>query len=372
MERQSGFLHGSLLRTGIQDISPGIGGRNALAMKTPRLHAVSVRMLCLVTAMVAGCVEIQSTPQPVVSKRIQMHMGTLVAVTAVASDKHVGDRAVQAAFDEIKRLEQLLSTWRADSELSQVNAEAGRRPVQVSRETLQLVIRSLDIAQLTQGGFNIALGPAIEAWSVTERQHIPEIEELDRLKPLVDWTRIQVSPARRTIYLPHTGMRIDVGGIGKGYAADRAVEEMKHAGALGGVVALSGDIKTFGILPERNGFPIGIRHPRQEGGLIAMIDLKDEAISTAGDYERFFERDGIRYHHILDPQTLQPARACQSVTVIAKEGVVADGLDTAIFVLGPDQGMALAERLPDVEAIIVDSEGKMTVSSGLRDRLRDP
>jgi FAD:protein FMN transferase len=341
-------------------------------MKTLRPHALSMRMMCLVMTLMVGCVEIQPTSPPFVSKRIQLHMGSLVTVTALASNKHVGDRAVQAAFDEIKRLEQLLSTWRSDSELSQVNAEAGRRPVQVSRETLQLVIRALEIAELTQGGFNIALGPAIDAWSVTERQYIPDKEELERLKPLVDWTHIHVNRELRTIYLPHKGMRIDVGGIGKGYAADRAVEEMRRAGAMGGVVALSGDIKTFGILPERSGFPVGIRHPRQEGALIALIDLTDEAISTAGDYEQFFDRDGIRYHHILDPQTLRPARTCQSVTVIAKEGTVADGLDTGIFVLGPEQGMALAERLPDVEAIIIDDRGKITVSSGLRDRLRTP
>ena len=334
--------------------------------------ALPTTILCLVMTLATGCANIQPTSLPVVSKRMQMHMGSLVTVTAVAFDKNVSDGAVQAAFDEIKRLEQLLSTWRSDSELSQVNAEAGRRPVQVSRETLQLVIRALDIAKLTLGGFNIALGPAIEAWSVTERQHIPEKEELERLKPLVDWTRIQVDRGQRTIYLPHKGMRIDVGGIGKGYAADRAVEEMKRAGAVGGVVALSGDIKTFGSLPERRGFPVGIRHPRQEGALIAIIDLMDEAISTAGDYERFFERDGIRYHHILDPHTLWPARACRSVTVIAEEGTVADGLDTGIFVLGPERGMALVERLPHIEAIIIDNDGKMIVSSGLRDRLRAP
>lgn len=340
-------------------------------MKTPRLHAISIRIFYLMITMTAGCVGIQSST-PVVSKRIQMHMGTLVTVTAVASDKKAGDRALQAAFNEIKRLEQLLSTWRADSELSQVNAAAGHRPVQVSPETLQLVIRALDIAEQTHGGFNIALGPAVEVWSVTERQHIPDEEELERLKPLVDWTRIQVNTERRTVYLPQKGMQIDIGGIGKGYAADRAVVEMKRVGALGGVVALSGDIKTFGILPDQKGFSVGIRHPRREDALRAMIDLKDEAISTAGDYERFFERDGVRYHHILDPHTLQPARACQSVTIIAKEGVVADGLDTGIFVLGPEAGMVLAERLPDVEAIIIDKDGKMTVSSGLRDRLRAP
>jgi thiamine biosynthesis lipoprotein len=299
-------------------------------------------------------------------------MGTLVTITAVASDKDTANRAIQAGFDEIKRLERLLSTWRSNSELSHVNAEAGLQPVRVSPETLELVVRSMEMSQLTDGGFNIAVGPAMEAWSFTERQRIPSDEELQQLKPLVDWTNIQINNEAQTIFLPHKGMRVDIGGIGKGYAADRAVEEMKRAGAQSGVVALSGDIKTFGVLPERDGFPVGIKHPRDEETLIAVIDLKDEAISTAGDYERFFERDGVRYHHILDPQTLRPARGCQSVTVIAKEGAVADGLDTGIFVLGPTRGMELVERLPDVEAIIIDDEGRVTVSSGLRGRLRAP
>jgi len=321
---------------------------------------------------VAGCVGTHSVPQVVVSKRAQMHMGTLVTITVVSSDSSTGNAAMQAGFDEIKRLEQLLSTWRSDSELSRVNAEAGRLPVKVSQETLDLVARSLEITQLTQGGFNIALGPAVEAWSVTEQAHIPVDHELQQLRPLVDWTNIRIDKEAGTISLPLEGMRIDVGGIGKGYAADRAVEEMKRAGATGGVVALSGDIKTFGVLPDRNGFPVGIRHPRREGLLLAVVELKDEAISTAGDYERFFEQDGIRYHHILDPQTLKPARMCQSVTIVAKEGTVADGLDTGVFVLGPEEGMALVERLPDVEAIIIDHDGKMTVSSGLHGRLRVP
>ncbi|CUS38644.1 FAD:protein FMN transferase [Candidatus Nitrospira nitrificans] len=340
-------------------------------MKLSRARAFLI-MLSLITAFMAGCAEMRSAPPPVVSKRTQMHMGTLVTLTTVASEQNIGDRAMQAAFDEIKRLERLLSTWLQDSELSQVNAEAGRQPVQVSRETLELVARSIEMAQLTHGGFNIALGPAIEAWSVSERQRIPDERELQQLKPLVDWTGIQINKAARTIYLPHKGMRIDVGGIGKGYAADRAVTEMKRVGVMGGVVALSGDIKAFGVLPDRKGFPVGIKHPRREEELIAMIDLNDEAVSTAGDYERFFERDGVRYHHILDPQTLRPAGACQSVTVIANEGATADGLDTGIFVLGPEQGMALVERLPGVEAIIIDQEGKITVSSGLRGRLYAP
>jgi FAD:protein FMN transferase len=362
-----------LCRTrGIRDTFAGTGGKGDSPMKISQ-SSISLQAICtLVLIMLGGCAELSRSSPSVIAKRAQMHMGTLVTVTAVASDTHMSDRAVQAAFDEIKRLEQLLSTWRSDSELSQVNAEAGRRPVKVSRETFEVVSRSLEMARLTHGGFNIALGPAIEAWSVTERQQIPDDQTLGQLKLLIDWTSIQIDQKTQTIYLPYMGMRLDVGGVGKGYAADRAVEVMKRAGATGGVVALSGDIKAFGVLPERTGFPVGIRHPREEGTLIGIIDLQDEAISTAGDYERFFEREGVRYHHILDPHSLQPARGCQSVTVIAKEGMMADGLDTGIFVLGPENGMALVERLPDVEAIIVDANGTLLVSSGLRDRLGVP
>lgn len=340
-------------------------------IKRPGARVIPLLVLGLVVLSMAGCVAAPSVPCPAVVKRAQMHMGTLVFITAVAPDGETGHKAIQAGFDEIKRLERLLSTWIASSELSQVNAEAGHHPVRVSRETFEVVAKSLEIARLTDGGFNIAVGPAVEAWSVTERQDIPTNEELERLKGLVDWTSIQLNQDEQTIFLPHQGMRIDVGGIGKGYAADRAATEMKRVGAQGGVIALSGDIKTFGALPDADGFPVGIKHPRQEGALIAVIDLRDEAISTAGDYERFFEREGIRYHHILEPATLQPARACQSVTVIGKEGTLVDGLDTGIFVLGPERGMALVERLPDIEAIIVDQHGRVMVSSGLRARLRE-
>lgn len=340
-------------------------------LSSARMSAIGIFFPLFLT-LGSGCAAVAPASQPVVLKRTQMHMGTLVSITAMASDEATAHAAATAGFKEIKRLEQLLSTWIPTSELSQVNQAAGKQSVKVGDETMELVRRSLDMARLTEGGFNIALGPAIEAWSVTERQQIPGPAELQGLKPLVDWTTIQVREQEHTIFLPSEGMRIDVGGIGKGYAADRAVEQMKTTGALGGVVALAGDIKTFGHLPDQRGFPVGIRHPRQEETLVGIVDLQDEAISTAGDYERYFEREGVRYHHILDPLSLEPARKCQSVTIVAKEGVVADGLDTGIFVMGPERGMELVERLPDVEAVIIDDQGRMTVSSGLRDRLRHP
>ena len=328
--------------------------------------------LILSLVLGSGCAAMSFGSPPVMVKRTQMHMGTLVSITAVGADDQAANRAINAGFQEVKRLEQLLSTWLPTSELSRVNASAGVMPVHVSPETLTVVQLAVQAAQMTDGGFNIAIGPAVEAWSVVEGQRIPTELELDALRPLVDLQAVHVDLENRTIFLEKTGMRIDVGGIGKGYAADQAVTVMKKAGVVAGIVALSGDIKTFGRLPGGKRFPVAIQHPRKEEESLAFIDLQDEAISTAGDYERFFEKDGIRYHHILDPRTLQPARSCQSVSVIAKDGVWADGLDTGIFVLGPERGMELVEQLPDIEAIIVDHEGRVYVSSGLRDRIRKP
>ena len=319
-----------------------------------------------------GCAGFPTHSEPVVVKRAQMQMGTLVKITAVALSEPVAQAAVTAGFAEIRRLEEILSTWIPTSELSRVNASAGVGPVHVSPETLTVVQRAVQIAGMTNEGFNIAIGPAVSAWSVMESQRIPSESELDALRPLVDLQAVHVDVREQAIFLEKPGMRIDVGGIGKGYAADQAVEALRKAGAVAGVVALSGDIKTFGQLPDGKMFPIGIQHPREDGSVLVWIDLQDEAISTAGDYERFFEQNGIRYHHILDPRTLQPARSCQSVTVIAREGILADGLDTGIFVMGAELGMKLVEALPDVEAIIVDAEGRLLVSSGLKQRIRLP
>ncbi|MDO8355197.1 MAG: FAD:protein FMN transferase [Nitrospirota bacterium] len=328
--------------------------------------------LSLLLMMESGCVRLSPGSPSVVVKRTQIHMGTFVSITAVAPTDQDANRAINAGFQEVKRLEQLLSTWIPSSELSRVNVSAGIRPVAVSLETWTVVQRAKQAAELTGGGFNIAIGPAVDLWRVTEDQRIPTEAELAALHSLVDLQAILADLHEQTLYLEKPGMRIDVGGIGKGFAADHAVIAMKQAGALAGVVALSGDIKTFGQLPGGRKFPVGIQHPRKEGAVLVFIDLEDEAISTAGDYERFFERDGVRYHHILDPNTLQPARGCQSVTVIAKEGVWADGLDTGIFVMGPERGMELVERLPDVEAIIVGADGRLFLSSGLQNRVRFP
>lgn len=339
--------------------------RLEVAGRVVTLAALSVSLLVL-----AACAGTNLGPSSVLVKRTQMQMGTLVTITSVAPNREAAQDAASAGFREIHRLEELLSTWIENSELSRVNAGAGKDSLPITPETMQVLEDSLKIANLTDGGFNILVGPAVDAWSVLDRQQVPSEAELAGIRPLTDLGALYLDKQRGTVRLAKVGMRVDVGGIGKGYAADRAVAAMKKAGATAGVVALSGDIKTFGLLPDGQTFPFGIRHPRREGAVLAFIELQNEAISTAGDYERYFERDGVRYHHILDPRTLQPARDCQSVTVVAPDGVMADGLDTGIFVMGRERGMALVEQLSGVGAVIVDRDGKVWVSSYLRGRVR--
>jgi thiamine biosynthesis lipoprotein len=305
----------------------------------------------------------------VTAKRAQILMGTMVEITAVAPNEAGAQAALSAGFREIKRLEELLSTWIETSELSRVNRAAGLEPVRVSDDTFSLLTKALAIAEYTEGGFNIAIGPAVQLWKIPEDPRIPSPIELEIAKQYVDYHLIRLDPGRRTVFLEKPGMRIDVGGIGKGFAAEKAAAAMRESGATGGLVAVSGDFRVFGRRADGTAWPIGIQHPRQPGKILATTEANDEAISTAGDYERFFIKDGIRYHHILDPRTLHPARLCQSVTIVAPDGTLADGLDTGVFVMGPVKGMALIERL-GLGAVIVDAAGVVTVSTRLRNRVK--
>ena len=332
------------------------------------LRGLALTLILVWPWMVSG--QEKAFANDVMIKRSQYLMGTIVFVTGVAPEEQIAKAAVAAGLAEIQRIERLMSTWIPTSELSRVNASAGKKPVEVSRENIDVLKASLRMAKLTEGGFNIAIGPAVSAWNVSQEGRIPGQEELRAVQSLIDLRLVQVNERVGTVFLKHEGMQIDVGGIGKGYTADLVVDVMKAAGATAGVVALSGDIKTFGRMPDQERFVFGIQHPRQEQGqILGRIELENEAVSTAGDYQRFIMKDGIRYHHILDPKTLFPARGCQSVTIIAKDGVMADGLDTGIFVMGPEKGMALIESLSGVEGIIVDAQGTVMVSSGLQSRL---
>ena len=256
-----------------------------LANRRSLSYKFSLILILLLGLLAMNMEDVHS--KEVLIKRSQYLMGTLVFVTGVAPQEDTAKNAVAAGLAEIRRIEQLMSTWISTSELSTVNAAAGKHPVQVSKENMDVLKASLRMAISTEGGFNIAVGPAVEAWNVSQEGRIPSQEELNAVRPLISLENIVLDEQAETVYLTRAGMKIDVGGIGKGYTADLVVAVMQAAGATAGVVALSGDIKTFGRMPDQERFVFGIQHPRKEQGqILGRIELENEAVSTAGDYQR--------------------------------------------------------------------------------------
>jgi len=298
-------------------------------------------------------------------------MDTLVAITVSADSKENASAAIDAAFAEIKGLEARMSFWSPDSEISAINKYAGVKKVKVSPQTLELTEKALFVSEKTGGAFDPTIGPVIRLYDFKEGV-IPGEDKIKERLGRVDWRKVVADRTGLTVYLSEKGMSFDTGGILKGYAADVAVQALKDKGIKGGLVAIAGDIKAFGLKPGGGPWNVGIRNPRPESekdDVSATVALMDEAISTSGDYERFFIKDGVRYHHILDPKTGRPAAGVRSVTVIAKEGVMADGFSTGIFVMGPEKGMRLLKKL-GFEGVIVDGEGKIHMTEGLKERLQ--
>jgi thiamine biosynthesis lipoprotein len=328
-------------------------------------RGIPLPLLLFLTLVFSSC-----APHSKTFHRSQYQMGTIVELTVVSPSEKGADQAMDAGFAEIKRLEALLSVYRETSEFSKINQMAGIAPVSAGPETFALIEKALEAGKLTEGGFNIAIGPAVKLWGVTDAPHIPTPEELRQIRPLIDDGKIILDPLHHTVFLKEKGMKIDSGGNGKGFTADLVEKVLRQQGITSGIVALAGDLKVFGRKPDGGPWRVGIKHPRKKGEVLAYLDLTDQAISTAGDYERFFMKDGILYHHLLDPKTLQPGRECQSVSIIAGEGIVADSLDTGIFVMGPEKGMALIEKLPGIGGVIVDKNGIVTISSNLKGKIK--
>ncbi len=283
-------------------------------------------------------------------------MYTIVSVTVVSDSKEKADLAIEKAFDEIRRIEKLINFYSPTSEVSLINKYAGIKPVKVSKETLEIIKKAIYVSDITNGAFDATIGPLVKLWDF-HRRVIPDKKKIYKAKKYVGYKNIVIDEKNSTVYLKKKGMYIDLGGIAKGYTADKIVEILKKSGIKSGIVAVGGDIKAFGRKPDGSPWIVGVRHPRSENrsDVIATLYLEDKAISTAGDYERYFIIDSKRYHHILDPATGYPATESISVTVISDNGYLADGLSTGFFVLGPEKSLTLARKYK-VEVIIVDKK----------------
>jgi thiamine biosynthesis lipoprotein len=290
-------------------------------------------------------------------------MGTQVRVELWHGDPGEGRAAAEAVLDELRRIDRAMSPFREDSELSLVNREAARGPVTISRELIELLTRAREFSELTDGAFDVTFASAGHLYDYREHRH-PDDEALQAALSAIDYHHVLLDPSVGTVRFARDGVRIDLGGIAKGYAVDRGIALLEARGIRNALISAGGDTRVIGKRWGR-AWQVGIRNPRDREGLVAMIPLEDAAVSTSGDYERYFVEDGIRYHHILNPQTGRSADEVSSVTVIGTDATTTDALSTSVFVLGPSKGLALIERLAGIEGVVVDRAGVMRYSSGL-------
>ena len=292
-------------------------------------------------------------------------MGTEVSVYLWSDDAQLGQRAVEEVFSEAARIDRLMSTYRDDSEISKINRLAAVSPVVTGEELFRLVQRSLDISVLTLGAFDITFDSVGQYYDFRSRQR-PDSETVASERENIDYRYVQLDEAASSISFLKEGVRINLGGIAKGYVVERGIDILRHQGIKNAIVTAGGDSRLLG---DRRGRPwmVGIRDPRIEGQVAISVPLADEAISTSGDYERFFDEDGVRYHHIIQPATGAPAGGVRSASVFGPDAVITDALSTSVFVMGVDQGLTLIGALPDYESIVIDSEGRVYYSDGLQE-----
>ncbi|MFN3466508.1 MAG: FAD:protein FMN transferase [Candidatus Brocadiales bacterium] len=323
-----------------------ISGGRGLSLASPYLKFSSVASESAVVRLASYA----DYPQELY-KEARLIMGTYAEVSLYAPNRDVAAEAIKAALGEMERLDRLMSNYKPESELSRVNRGAGRGPVDCDEELLRVIEKSLYYSRLTQGAFDITVEPLVNLWGFYDgKVRVPSQEELKSMLPAVSYKNIIVqrpaSGARGSISFSNPSTRLDLGAIGKGYAVDRAVEVLKGKGIRAACINLGGNIYALGHPPDKDFWKIGVQHPRERDRLMGHLELKDCAVATSGDYERFLVVDGKRYSHILDPRTGWPVEGMVSVTVIAPSATEADALSTSVFVLGEEKGQELLEGSP--------------------------
>jgi thiamine biosynthesis lipoprotein len=284
-------------------------------------------------------------------------MGTTVETTARSTDINYCKKALLAAYEEMQRIENLLSCYKDSSEISAVNRAAGISPVKVSYETLEMLKRAKAYCKKYNGVFDVTIGPLSDLWGFSEDKEIvlPEEKTIKKLAKLVNYNDMDINENDSTVFLRKKDMSIDLGGIAKGYAIDRGSSVLKDMGITNFILNAGGDIYVSGTKDKETLWKVGIKHPRNTNDLIAEFDLKDYAVATSGDYERFKIINGKRYHHILDPATGYPGTFSESSTILAPTAEEADATATYVFLLGWEK--VLNDKNINYPLLIVSSDG---------------
>lgn len=293
-------------------------------------------------------------------------MGCGFGITVVSKDSISAQKQIDLAFEEMKRIERLISSWDPNSETSLINKNAGKEPVVVSDELFNLIQRSVKISNLTDGAFDITFASIDNVWkfdgSMTE---MPSEYSISESVKSIGFQNIILNSEEKTVFLKQEGSKIGFGAIGKGYAADKAKQLLIKNGVKAGIINASGDMNTWGKQPDGSDWKIAITNPLNKNHAFATLPLKNNAVVTSGDYEKYVEFNGVRYAHIINPKTGYPTKGILSVTVFAPTAELADALATSVFVLGKEVGIHRINQLPQIECIIIDEKGKVITSTNI-------
>jgi FAD:protein FMN transferase len=295
--------------------------------------------------------------------RTEAIMGTRIYVELWADDAAKGEEAIDAVMADMRRIDDLMSHYKPESQLSQINARGAQEPVQVDPELFDLIKLSTHYSEITEGAFDITYASVGHLYDYPNHVR-PTEEQIKAALPGVNWRNMLLDPVHHTVKFEHPGMRIDLGGIGKGYAVDHGIAILQARGFKHALVTAGGDSRIIG---DRMGRPwlVGIRHPDDKNKVITRIPLVDSAMSTSGDYERYFDEGGTRYHHIIDPRTGHSASKVRSATILAPTATQTDGMSKTAFVLGPEKALEIINRMPEYDAIFVTPDGRILYSKGL-------
>jgi thiamine biosynthesis lipoprotein len=309
----------------------------------------------------------QNMVEQLIFKRSSKLMGNHFELSAVAASEKWANEKIEAGINEIKRIEKLLTTFSEDSETNQVNQNAGIKPVPVSRETFNLIKRSIRISEVTQGAFDITYGSIDKRlWNFDHNMtSLPDKDTAKKMVRLINFRNIILDEEKCTVFLREDGMRIGFGGIGKGYAAERAKQVMKDLGVKSGVVNASGDMSTWGIQPDGKKWTVGIANPDSSHDIFSYMTITDMAVATSGNYEKFIMVNGKKYSHTINPRTGLPVTGIKSVTIITTNAEVADAMATPVMIMGINAGLDLINQMKDIEAVIIDDDNNLYTSQNI-------
>jgi thiamine biosynthesis lipoprotein len=294
-------------------------------------------------------------------------MGNRFQLSAMGNNEEWANACIDAGIKEIQRIEKLLTTYNEESETAQINTFAGIKPVRVSEETFDLIERSTRISRVTQGAFDITYGSVDKRlWNFdTNLNVLPDNATAKKMARLINFRNIVLNREEMTVMLREKGMRIGFGGIGKGYAAERAKLIMKEKGVISGIVNASGDMTTWGLQPNGQPWTIGIADPNARDKIFSYMNITDMAVATSGNYEKYVIINGNKYSHTINPKTGLPIRGIKSVTVISPNAEIADAMATPLMIMGIIPGLNMINQMKGIEAIVVDDNNKIYTSNNI-------